>query len=198
MQRIFNLDKWRTILEGEFIEFLSDRPRTVRLEVNARDRVRLFVQQEGGEPAFLAIVEGRDTVEFSANGAFDLYVEGGECAVYTADGDDWSVAEVDAVTFTKIVERRIRNPELELMMAITRQNMETRLAAQSAEMERRFEATLARRDAASAVTLPAAAGNVDQGTGAAPSGATGGDPAPVDGAGASVPSPAPAPAPAGS
>lgn len=187
MQRMFNLDKWRYLAQGEVIRFTSDRPRTVRLEVNAEDKCKFFVAEGAEDPVFLAVVEGRDALEFSAQGEFDLLVTGGSAAIYTADGDDWSVAEVDGATFTKIVERRMRNPELEYMMFVQNQNMEKRLAQQADELQRRFEASAAERDARR-VPEPVAqlAAPVAEGGGAATSGASS-DPAeaPV-GAGAPV------------
>jgi len=193
MQRMFNLAKWRTITEGEMIAFATERPRQVRLEVNSPDRVRLFVQEGTNEPAFLARVEGRDTIEFSADGPFELTVTGGDCAFYTADGDDWSVAPVEDTTFTKIVERRMRNPELEYMMAMSHRNMEVRLEQQAIEMERRFERSLALRDAERAAA-PAPTPD-PAGTGTAPSGETSKPVKQADGAGApdgNTPTPAPA------
>lgn len=154
MQRMFNLSKWQRIAEGELVSFCGERPRTVRLEVNAPERVKLYVTEGKAEPVFLAAVEGRDTVEFSSDGAFDLYVVGGEISVFTAEGQDWTVQSVSNATFTKIVERRIRNPELEYMMAVTYANMEKRLAAQSAELDRRLQARIAGTDLGPAPTAP--------------------------------------------
>lgn len=189
MQRIFNLDKWRTITEGEAIRFAGKwGERVIRLEVNARDKVRLFVQEDGDEPAFLALVEGRDLIEFTAKAGFDLMVDGGECSFYTADGQDWSIADVGEETFTKIVERRQRNPELELMMAMAQRNMEERLATQGQELERRFQAALDRANdsavaAIEALKQPPA---TPDGGGTPPSGGEGAKPAPAvpDGSGA--------------
>lgn len=195
MQRMFNLDKWRVVAEGEMISFSGDRPRTVRLEVNCEDRTKFYVEEHGFEPAFLAVVEGRDALEFSANGPFDLLVMGGTAAVYTADGDDWSVSEVDGETFTRIVERKVRNPELELMMYQAQQNAEARFAAQSEELERRLTA----RYSAMAATAGTAAvgGTVDPPAGVADGGTAGDSTAQAAGAGASVVAPPVPQAPAG-
>lgn len=137
-QQLMTLSKWKWLTEGELARFTKTEPRTVRIDVNSPDKVRLFIRYEDG-PIFLALVEGRDRVEFSVDGAFDLYIEGGECAFYTVDGADWSVEKVDHKSFTRIMERRVRNPEIEKMMYLTQLNVERRLAQQEADFERRLE-----------------------------------------------------------
>lgn len=141
MQRILNMNAWRMLGDGEALAFTGENPRQVRLEVNAPDVARLYVGI-GNESMFLARVSGRDVIEFSVDTKFDLIVMGGECAVYTADGQEWAVKSVDNQTFTRIVERRQRNPELELMMLQATRNMEKRAALQMEEMERRLKARI--------------------------------------------------------
>lgn len=137
MQRMFNLTKWRWMTDGEVMTFAGSGARLVKLEVNSPDKCRLFITH-GGKTEFLAQVEGRDTIEFSIEGPFEVVAIGGELAFYTADGADWSVEPVDDQTFTRIVERKMRNPELELMMALANRNMEKRLEAAQRETERRL------------------------------------------------------------
>lgn len=144
MQRIFNFSDWQTLkpdvrwtLGGE-----ESQPRVIRLEVNAEDKCKLYVEEDGVEN-FLALVEGRDEIQFSTEGVCHLSVSGGLVNIKTAELADWSVEAVDDTTFTTIVERRMRNPELELMMHLQQQNMEKRLAAQQAEFDRRLEARFA-------------------------------------------------------
>lgn len=158
MQRIFNVNKWTTLPEGSAIEYPSTKPRVVRLEVNAPSPVSLFVVSDGEDPeaSFLARVEGRDTVEFHVTGKFSLTCEGGFCNVYTIDGDRWAFVDLAPIVFTRIAERRRRNPELERMMLIAQHNMERRLEQQAEEFRRMLD----RRDAARAALAapPAAAG----------------------------------------
>lgn len=184
MQKMFNLTKWRGIEEGEVITFADTRPRTVRLEVNAPTEVQLFIGSGDADMDFLALVKGRDVIEFSAEGAFSLTVDGGMCNIYTADGDDISVHAVDPVSFTRIVERRQRNPELEHMMMVMQINVEKRLAQQAEDFqlrlnrERRIAERNARREAAAA-----AVDGSDEGTSADGSGTA--DAKPAKDAGAS-------------
>ena len=154
MQRLFNLDKWTALAEGSSLAFVNPRPRTVRLEVNAPVKSALYVADADGEVRFLALVEGRDTIEFNSTGSFNLTVEGADVHVYTADGDDISAVVLAPRIFTKIAERRRRNPELERIAALMQANMERRLAIQANELR----AELARREAALA-QKPAAPGN---------------------------------------
>lgn len=135
MQRIFNVDKWWKVSQGEALEFPNEKKRNVRLEVNTPNRAALWlIDQESEEPYFLALVEGRETIEFGTTGKMALSVEGGDVWIFTADSDDPSVIILAPRIFTKIYERRRRNPEFELMMHKMQENMERRLAQQANEL----------------------------------------------------------------
>lgn len=198
MQRLFNLSKWRVVTEGELIRYEREHPRTVRFEVNSPELVRLDLIEDGREPTFLARIQGRDIIEFSADGSFEITVSGGECYFYTVEGDDWSVEPVDDRTFTKIVERRQRNPEMEYMMQVQQLNMEKRLAAQAAELERRFEERYAsRNDGRTVIAPPSVDGPINSGAGLDPDGTSSDPTKTVDGSGASDGGAPAAPATAG-
>lgn len=139
MQRMYNFDKWMNLGDGQGLRFAGNRPRQVRLEVNAPQETRLYVEDddETGVCNFLALVKGRDTIEWSASGAFILRADGGDVSVYTADGADISLELEAPVSFTKIVERRKRNPELEQVLAVLNRTMEERIAQATREIERR-------------------------------------------------------------
>lgn len=156
MQRIFNTNKWTTLAEGQGFTFSSSRPRTVRLEVNAPQEVRLYVSDgDQGEIEFLALVKGRDTVEFVTSGQMALHAEGGDVMIYTADGDDVSSIVEAPVIFTKIVERRRRSPEVEYMIAAMNANVNRRLEQQAHELERSFTRRMAAVAAQSSSPGPA-------------------------------------------
>lgn len=152
MQRMYNLSKWLEVKEGDQINFTGSRPRTVRLEVNAPGEVALYVlpfddlDQDGeplfGSPIFLALVKGRDVIEFSPDGAFAVTPEGGSCYFQTADGDVVHVEVVAPVSFTKIVERRRRDPVLEQMMYEAQRNAEKRMAIMLDQQAAMFNAAL--------------------------------------------------------
>lgn len=154
MQRLFNLDKWTPLSEGRALAFDLDRPRVVRLDVNSAGPCNLYVmqrEQEGSDASFLARVEGRDVIEFHVNGAFALVADGDGCNVYTVDGDVWTFRDLAPEIFTRIHERRVRNPELEYILAKMQANMERRLATQADEIRGAIE----RRERARSLPSPA-------------------------------------------
>lgn len=139
MQRIFNVDRWAVIEPGQVLEYPSERARLVRLEVNSADVANLYLLNEDGEAFHLARVCGRDTVEFVSPGKFSLSVADGACSVYTVDGTSVAHTVEAPVSFTRIVERRRRNPEIEQIAHMMSQNMERRLAQQAGELQAQYE-----------------------------------------------------------
>lgn len=144
MQRIQDIKKWKVCEEGSAIVFGASAPRRVRLDVNSHAEVRLTYADGNGELVPLALVKGRDVIEFQASGEFSIIVDGGPLWYYTIDGQKLAIKKPDAVSFTRIIERRPRNPEVELMNYLMNQNMERRFEQQRVE----FEAMWARREAA--------------------------------------------------
>lgn len=136
MQRMYNLDKWSRLEENHVANFESTLPRRVRLDVNAPFPVRLYVHDTEGVSTFLALVHGRDVLEFAVSGEFGVGVEGGDVWLHTIDGEDFSFAIPDAVTFTKLVERRTRNPEVEMMRYQMERNMNAIIENQAVQLER--------------------------------------------------------------
>ena len=124
MQRLHNVEKWFTIAEGGTLNFGNPNPRRVRVDVNAPHESRLFYVDGEGKMTFLASVIGRDVIEFRAYGEFALICEGPEVWIYTIDGEDVSYKNDAAETFTKIWDRRPRNPELELIQYQMHRNQE--------------------------------------------------------------------------
>lgn len=133
MQRLFNVTKWRRLCEGQALPFSSERPRVVRLEVNAPRKVGLYILDvPSGDTVFLALVEGRDTVEFHVGGAFSLVADG-EVYVYTPQGEVIHHVSDDPEIYTRIVERKAMNPEIAAIQRAMNINIERRLAAQRDE-----------------------------------------------------------------
>ena len=181
MQRLFNIDKWFVLEAGKALNFENPLARRVRLDVNAPGSAQLFYVTGNGEVTFLANVSGRDVVEFASHGGdFAIQCEGNDVWLYTIDGEDTSFANPGAVVFTKIVERRARNPELELMQHMMKRNLDMRMEAQRSELEQlwaRREAAAASRAAQSAAaSAPASAASESQPDGDADAG-SGGEPA---------------------
>lgn len=135
-QRIFDVLKWTCVEEDAVLPFPDDRPRPVRLDVNAPAAAELYYVSEDGEVRFLATVDGRDTVEFTTAGRFSLAVRGNECWIYTVDGKDTATETIDPVIFTKIVERRRRSPELVKMELAMYANMNKRMEVMEREIHR--------------------------------------------------------------
>lgn len=115
-----------------------------------KDEVRPSEAKTGGEPpnvssrdkavTFLAVVKGRDRLEFAVDGAFELMCEGANCYVYTADSIDVSTKIVAPLIYTRIANRRERNPHLELIQYEARRNMEMMQQRMLDEVERRVTA----------------------------------------------------------
>lgn len=133
MQRLFNVSKWSRLVEGGALSFESNRPRVVRLEVNSRMPVGLYLLDvPSGATMFLATTCGRDTVEFHCGGNFSL-VSDGECYIYTADGESIHHESPDPVIFTRIADRRGVPPEIRAITETMNRNLERRLAQQASE-----------------------------------------------------------------
>ncbi|QWY83446.1 hypothetical protein [Rhizobium phage RHph_X92] len=142
MINLNDIDKWVPLAAGESFEFASTRPRPVKLEVNCSAETPLFIQLEGADelPRFLALVKGRETVNFVVPGAFSIFHDcpdpSQDVMLWTADGGKVHRENVSAATFTKLHERRAVNPEFEYMRYQMEANMQKRLAAQQAQFER--------------------------------------------------------------
>lgn len=135
MQRIQNMASWQKVEDGKALNMLGGAMRRVRLDVNAPEAVRLWFVNGNGEMTFLARVVGRDVLEFVGSSEdFAIIVEGGECWFQSIDGEILAFSIPDAVTMTRLIDRRPRNHEMELMMFLQNQNLERRLAAQRDEL----------------------------------------------------------------
>ena len=182
MQRLFNVDKWVHLEGGKAVHFENPQSRRVRLDINAPSKVQLTYADTEGLLIHLATVEGRDTLEFASGGEFSI-ISDGDCWLYTVDGEDFSFSIPDAVVLTKLVERRARNPELELMQHMMNRNIQARMDQQREELEQLWN----RREAAlRAAPLVAAPAGADKPAGGEPvpapaPGGDGGSPAPAGG-----------------
>lgn len=131
MQRILSLYDWGLLEPGKgvFIRSTVEGLRSVRLRVNAPSPAVLYVKQADIPDAmFLARVEGLDEIQFNLEGDYELVAVGGEVWLDTLDGSSAHVEPVETASFTRIVERRARNPELEIMERRMAENMERRMA----------------------------------------------------------------------
>lgn len=147
MLRVQSIKSWRRLEDGATHNFDENaEPRRVRLELNAAGTANLYLLDGDGSAFFLGLITGRETIEFAMpGGTGGLMVEGADVWFLTVDGDDTSFISADPTSFTKLVERKARNPEVEMMNALMQQNMKTMLETQANE----FARLLDRRDAAS-------------------------------------------------
>ena len=173
MQRLHNIDKW-IFAEGKVaINFELTDPRKVRLDVNVPGEVGLTYCDSNGLEVFLGLVRGRDVVEFTTTGEFAI-IPDGPMWYYTIDGVDASFSIPDAVTLTRIAERRARNLEFEMMQYEMNRNLERRLAEQRDQLEQLLNRS--GEVGAPASAQPAPTGDAAGGTGQpAPAAASDGD-----------------------
>jgi hypothetical protein len=171
MQKLHNLSKWTVIPPKGALHFGGAQVRRVRLEVNAPSRARLSIADGDGVITFLALVEGRDMLEFVVDREFSLFSDEPGVMIYTADSDDISAVNDAAVSFAKVMQRRPRNHDLEVIAAEMAYNMQRRLEAQTHELERSFAARLAASQTvnqAASVPAPAASEPAPAGDAIAP------------------------------
>lgn len=155
MQRILSVYDWQRLPSEEQIVINSDVPgqRLVRLRVNAPAPVALYVQlPDIVDPVFLAQVNGLDMIEFNVEGSYKLFAFGGELWFDTLDGTRADVEAVDPTSYTSIVERKARNPELEIMERKMAENLDRRMSILigqvSAQLEEKELQLVAARTAA--------------------------------------------------
>lgn len=148
--RILNPLDWKQVLPGEWIEFNGDHRRTLKVELNceAETRVDLVYDDADGveQRMFLARVLGLEVIEVvaEANARFD-FSGGGETWFWTNDGQANSVAIPEEATFTKLMGRKTRSDQLEIMLRLQQEGYERLLRDQ--ENERlALEAELAERE----------------------------------------------------
>lgn len=146
------LDKW--VLVGKApVKFNGLERRPVRLEVLADGEARLYVHYDG-KSHFIGIFRGYDVVKFEVPGMFTLQATGDPVFIWTPELQTLAVEIPEAVSFTRSMTRRERNPELELMMQKVTATMERRIAQVENDVslrlsaERREELAEVRREAA--------------------------------------------------
>lgn len=135
-----DLAKWAQVPAEAGIRFLTTDPRQVRLEVLSEGPTALFVEptvSTGKAPKyFIGVFVGYDVVKFQIDGPFRLTASGPGCKVWTPEIENAGAREIpEAVSFTTMMTRRERNPQLELMMHKMSQNMERRIKVLEKDLE---------------------------------------------------------------
>lgn len=133
--RINNLDKWRCLKPGSALDLGGDVQRKFRFEVNCVAPTRFDVL-DGDRLTFVAVVQGLEVLEFTAGaGASLIPTSDDEVWYFTNDGDEIATgASAEAVPFTRIMQRKARNRELEFMMMKAEQRINRRMQEQAAEV----------------------------------------------------------------
>lgn len=125
--RLEEIGKFVKLEPGKGIALPGER-RKVRLELNCQFPTQIMFDYGTEEPQFLCTVEGRETVEFIAEGPIRLWPDSeGQVWWWTAEIERSSV-ESDAPTFTKIAERQPRNHALEQVARAMQENSRRREA----------------------------------------------------------------------
>lgn len=134
-----DLEKWRRVPSNATgLIFTNDLPREVRLQVLAEQPTRLYVEH-GEHRHFIGIVCGYEVIKFQMTGPFSLVADAVGCVVWTPEIESAGAVEIpEAVSFTTMMTRRQRNPQLEMMMHKMQQNMERRIARTERDLQLRF------------------------------------------------------------
>ncbi|MBB3387283.1 hypothetical protein FHT82_000003 [Rhizobium sp. BK275] len=160
--KLNSLARWTALPATDAIVFDGSdvAERRVRINFNLEAVTSFFIGDETGESFLCTLGPGLDTVEFNIAGSFKVYAEKGSGIVQyqSADLEPTHAEVVDPVIFTKIAQRRHRNPELEEMMFRMQANMERRFALQADEIAAQYARQLKEiEDARAAETVVAPA-----------------------------------------
>jgi len=153
MKKVGDLSLFQPIAAGTLAMFPAIRARNVRLSVNTPGNVALHVVPltDDGEidedvvPMFLATADGLEEIEFYAHGPFAIQADG-DFGLKTLDGQPVHVEFPDEATFTRIAERRPRNPEIERLQHMLMQNQERRMGGLYEEIRLEREALARERE----------------------------------------------------
>lgn len=148
--RIHNVTKWRKYDPAVGLSFNGLDGRLIEIELNTEVRARVDLVRDDAT-IFLGIVDGLQRLEFVTDDPWvDLVVTSeGEVWYFTNEGDYGATVHPEAVSFTKPMQRRARNPQLERMMYEMRQN-EMRREALLQEQAAQFAYWRAMRERADA------------------------------------------------
>lgn len=136
MIKIRKFNEWVALKEGDGLKLPSDKMRTVRLELNAPGETNLAVKQDG-KWTYLCTFQGNEILELGWSGDLELKADG-PIWYYTPERDKRHITVENPVVFTRILNRRKRNPEMEALMYKLQENMQSRMDAQIQEIDRKY------------------------------------------------------------
>ncbi|WP_313474821.1 hypothetical protein [Agrobacterium pusense] len=153
--KLNSLSRWKSLDSTKAISFKGnpDAERCLRIQFNLENVTTFYIGKDQIDCELLCTIgPGLETVEFYAQGDFYVFAEkeSGMVKYQSADLEPTSFEVVDPVIFTKIANRRQRNPELELIAYRLEQNANRRMADLAHEIEARYERQLKQQQEAHA------------------------------------------------
>lgn len=133
--------RWQAMGGKELV--LRGKPRSIKVEFVSIGGGAAMVVPDGDVSASFTvpIQHGHNVVEWEALGDVSVSYDGeGECYAYTRDCSCTVIDTSAERSFTKPSQRRVRNRELEMMQLRMELNMQARMDAELAELERRYKA----------------------------------------------------------
>lgn len=129
------------------ILFPQDEPRKIRLEVLSEKETDLFVKDGKDKPFYIGTFRGYDVVQFNVRGPTTLQATGPGVRVYTPEFQSDIIEIPEAVSFTRQMTRRQRNPEVEAVAQLMQRNLEKRLRQVERDVTLRVSQDLRERHA---------------------------------------------------
>lgn len=139
MYNLGNVERWMKLAPKSIMNLPDAHPRRIRLNVNAANETKLYRTIDGGELVFLAVVKGLEVVEFNTSGKVGIVADSDDLFIYTAELEPTFVEIPDAESYTEIVQRKERNPDLEYITYQMNLNAERRMQALEVEYAQRLE-----------------------------------------------------------
>lgn len=140
MQRIKRFNRYVSLQANKPLTLGCGKMRTVRMDFLAPEETKVFAKGgDGGAKAwqFIAIVKGNETVEIGWHGPLMIKAES-PVSIYSSEMEKTEITIENPEIFTRVLNRRKRNPEMERMMFEMQRNIENRVATQLGEIERRY------------------------------------------------------------
>lgn len=139
--KLGNLTSWKPVNPGDGI-LLPGKKRRVRIAFNTQAATKVVALQRN-EVYVLGVVTGMQEYEFGASGDVEIHLDTDQVALWRTDDGVQTATQPSTDSFTKMMERKERNPELEYMMYMAEQNAKRRsdqmLASAEAMIERRLK-----------------------------------------------------------
>lgn len=148
--KLKNLSKWTELQPDHSIMCRGDNDggkRKIVLNINTDAPMR-FSALEHGVECFLGVVNGQDTIEFTAEGEVEVSADGdGTVWYWTDDGDAHSYEHAEGYKlFVRPFEEESRSPEMEALAAKLEERHARRMALANANNERLYAQLEAERE----------------------------------------------------